>query len=50
MLFSSMTFIYVFMPIVCISYLLIKPELKNYLLLIASIIFMPGANRVIWQL
>ena len=39
MLFSSMTFIYVFMPIVCISYLLIKPELKNYLLLIASVIF-----------
>lgn len=39
MLFSSMTFIYVFMPIVCISYLLIKQELKNYLLLIASIIF-----------
>ena len=27
------------MPIVCISYLLIKQELKNYLLLIASIIF-----------
>ncbi len=39
MLFSSMTFIYVFLPIVCISYLLIKQELKNYLLLIASIIF-----------
>ena len=39
MLFSSMTFIYVFMPIVCIIYLLIKQELKNYLLLIASIIF-----------
>lgn len=39
MLFSSMTFIYVFMPIVCISYILIKQELKNYLLLIASIIF-----------
>ena len=39
MLFSSMTFIYVFMPIVCLSYLIIKPELKNYLLLIASILF-----------
>ena len=39
MLFSSMTFIYLFMPIVCVSYLLVRQEVRNYLLLSASIIF-----------
>ena len=39
MLFSSMTFVYFFMPVVCLSYLLVRPEIRNYLLLAASIIF-----------
>ena len=39
MLFSSMTFIYVFLPIVCTVYLLVRKDLQNYTLLIASIIF-----------
>ena len=39
MLFSSMTFLYMFLPIVCLVYLLAKKELHNPILLIASIIF-----------
>ena len=39
MLFSSMTFIYVFLPIVLLLYLISKKELHNPILLIASIIF-----------
>ena len=39
MLFSSMTFIYVFLPIVCTLYLLARKDLQNYILLIASILF-----------
>ncbi len=39
MLFSSMTFIYMFLPIVCAVYLLSKKEFHNPILLIASIIF-----------
>ena len=39
MLFSSMTFIYMFLPLVCAVYLLARKELQNYILLIASIIF-----------
>ena len=39
MLFSSMTFIYVFLPILLALYLLTKKELHNSILLIASIIF-----------
>ena len=39
MLFSSMTFVFVFLPIVCTAYLLARKELHNYILLIASIIF-----------
>ena len=39
MLFSSMTFIYVFLPIVCAIYLCVRQGLKNHVLLIASIIF-----------
>ncbi len=39
MLFSSMTFIYVFLPIVCTVYFFIKKELHNFILLIASMIF-----------
>ena len=39
MLFSTMTFIYVFLPIVCTLYLLIRKELRNHLLLLASLIF-----------
>ncbi len=39
MLFSSMTFIYVFLPIVVLLYLVTKKELHNPILLAASIIF-----------
>lgn len=39
MLFSSMTFLFVFMPLVMAVYFLSKPEIRNYVLLIASIIF-----------
>src|SRR5574344_909973 len=39
MLFSSMTFIYVFLPIVCSLYLFVKNELRNYVLLISSLVF-----------
>ena len=39
MLFSSMTFIYMFLPLVCTAYLLARKDLQNYILLVASIIF-----------
>ena len=39
MLFSSMTFVFVFLPILCAIYLLSKKEYHNAILLIASIIF-----------
>ena len=39
MLFSSMTFIFLFLPIVCSIYFLVKDKFKNYILLFASILF-----------
>ncbi len=39
MLFSSMTFVFLFLPIVCAIYLLAKPALHNSILLIASMFF-----------
>jgi len=39
MLFSSMTFIYVFLPILFVLYFISKKELHNFILLAASIIF-----------
>ncbi len=39
MLFSSMSFIYLFLPIVCVLYFFVRQESKNTVLLIASIIF-----------
>lgn len=39
MLFSSTTFLFVFLPIVCIVYLLIAKNLRNYWLLLASLLF-----------
>lgn len=39
MLFSSMTFIYVFLPIVCVIYWLVRKEARNFVLLLASLIF-----------
>ncbi len=39
MLFSSMTFVFLFLPIVCAVYLLAKPALHNPILLIASMLF-----------
>lgn len=45
-----MTFVFVFMPLVMSIYLLSKKEIRNYVLLAASIIFTLGASLVIWQL
>ncbi len=39
MLFSSMTFLFLFLPILCTLYLLARKELRNHILLIASLIF-----------
>lgn len=39
MLFSSITFLYIFLPVVCLLYLITKKELHNSILLVASIIF-----------
>lgn len=39
MLFSSMTFVFMFLPIVCAVYLMARKDLQNYILLLASIIF-----------
>jgi len=39
MLFSSTTFLFIFLPIVLLAYLITKKELHNSVLLIASIIF-----------
>ena len=39
MLFSSMIFLWLFLPVVFISYYLIKKEYRNVLLLAASIVF-----------
>lgn len=39
MLFSSMSFIFVFLPIVLLLYYLCREELRNYVLLTASVIF-----------
>lgn len=39
MLFSSMTFVYLFLPIVSALYLFARKDLQNYILLIASILF-----------
>ena len=39
MLFSSMTFVFMFLPIVSACYLLARKDLQNYILLLASILF-----------
>ena len=39
MLFSSMTFVFMFLPILCAVYLLSKKECHNAILLVASLIF-----------
>ncbi len=39
MLFSSTTFLFLFLPIVCALHLLVRKELKDYVLLLASIFF-----------
>ena len=39
MLFSSTVFLFLFLPIVCALYLLVRKELKDYVLLLASIFF-----------
>lgn len=39
MLFSSLTFLFAFLPITLILYFLVKDKYKNYILLVASLIF-----------
>ena len=39
MLFSSATFVFLFLPIICAIYLLARKELRNYILLLASLLF-----------
>lgn len=39
MLFSSLTFLFVFLPVVVIGYYLINPILRNYWLLVMSLLF-----------
>ena len=39
MLFSSMTFVFMFLPIVCMLNYLCRKELRNYILLLASLLF-----------
>lgn len=39
MLFSSSVFLFLFLPLVCIIYFLVRQELRNYVLLLASLIF-----------
>ena len=39
MLFSSMTFIFIFLPAVIALYFLVHPKFRNYILLLASILF-----------
>lgn len=49
MLFSSLTFIFIFLPIVCAVYFLVAPKLRNYVLLMASIAFYAwGEPRYLW--
>ena len=44
MLFSSMTFLFVFLPILMAVYFFAKKEIRNYILLIASILFYSFAD------
>ncbi len=39
MLFSSLVFLSIFLPVVTLLYFMVKQELRNYVLLIASLIF-----------
>ena len=39
MLFSSMVFVFLFLPLTCFAYLCVNTRLKNYVLLIAILIF-----------
>ncbi len=39
MLFSSLLFLSIFLPVVTLLYFMVKQELRNYVLLIASLIF-----------
>lgn len=39
MLFSSLTFLFIFLPLVLILYFLVKDKYKNYILLAASLLF-----------
>lgn len=45
MLFSSLVFLSIFLPVVTLLYFTVKHELRNYVLLVASLIFMHGENQ-----
>lgn len=49
MLFSSITFLYVFLPMVTLCYFLVPKRVKNYVLLVFSLLFYGwGEPRVLW--
>ena len=45
MLFSSVTFLYYFLPIVLILYYVVPKKLKNLVLFLASLVFYAGENQ-----
>ena len=45
MLFSSMVFLFLFLPVVCAVYFLVPKRLKNDVLLAASFVFYAWKNR-----
>lgn len=46
MVFSSITFVYAFFPLVAAAYYLSKNRVyRNVVLLLASLLFYPGASR-----
>lgn len=47
MVFSSIVFLFAFLPPVLAVYYLAPVKLRNLVLLVASLIFMPGASRSI---
>ena len=49
MVFSSISFLYLFLPIVIILYYAVPQKLKNYLLLLSSLVFYYiGGQKLIW--
>lgn len=45
MLFSSITFLFLFLPVTVLIYYLVPQKTRNLVLLIASLFFMHGESR-----